>query len=77
MKKKRLDPNALKVETFEALDPEGLYVKGTVEGYAATDVPCCTASCGGTCGAYPDTTWIKGGADANDARFRTFLKCCV
>jgi hypothetical protein len=66
MKKVSLSLDALAVETFETVPvtPE----RGTVQ--AAQD--CYTASCGGTCGAYPDSTLQKA------AWTRTVCaQCCV
>ena len=73
-----LDLNALKVETFEVHDPEGLFMRGTVEGHQDTFQPCCTWSCGGTCGAAPDTTFAKGAAAGPlGTRFCTNQLCCA
>ena len=74
MKKLALHLDELKVETFDptAAVPES---RGTVRGNAETDVPCCTWSCGGTCGAAPASDWVK-----NPAAGRTFTncpQCCV
>lgn len=72
MKRKlSLDVSELRVETF---DPAAVPAepRGTVHGAGATEVPCCTWSCGGTCGAAPDSTWLKY------ARTQTNCpQCCV
>lgn len=51
MKKLSLDLTELRVETFATDDARES--RGTVRGHAPTD--CCTWSCEGTCGAYPDS----------------------
>lgn len=58
MKKLNLKLDALAVETFEPVIPEP-EPSGTVKGNQATDLPCCTASCGGTCGAQPASDWLR------------------
>jgi hypothetical protein len=69
MKRKlSLDLNELRVETF-GTDVAGA-PRGTVRGLADSD--CCTISCNGTCGAAPDSTWLKY------ARTQTNCpQCCV
>ena len=57
MKKLNLKLDELSVETFEPTAPEPDR-SGTVKGNQDTDLPCCTASCGGTCGANPDSNWL-------------------
>jgi hypothetical protein len=54
MKKLDLDLVDLKVESFDTFVPEEK--RGTVRANA----DCYTWSCGGTCGAQPDTTFNKG-----------------
>ncbi|HEX8693740.1 MAG TPA: hypothetical protein VF746_15065 [Longimicrobium sp.] len=76
MKKLNLKLDELKVETFETGVSESL--RGTVRmNQQQTNEPCCTWSCGGTCGAAPDTTFLKGTPAVDDVAFRTFNKCCV
>lgn len=73
MKKLSLHPDELKVETFDpaAAPPED---RGTVRGNVDTDLPCCTASCGGTCGAQPASDWRI----ANYGKTLTYCpECCV
>ncbi|HEX8693739.1 MAG TPA: hypothetical protein VF746_15060 [Longimicrobium sp.] len=55
-----LDLSELKVETFETGE-DGAARRGTVRLNQLTPEPCCTWSCGGTCGAQPDTTLVKEG----------------
>ena len=73
MKKLSLRLDELKVETF---DPAAAAVepRGTVRGNADTDVPCCTASCGGTCGAQPLSDWRAGDYGKT---FTYCPQCCV
>ena len=54
MKKLSLRLDELAVETFEPV-PNAAERSGTVEGNQDTPQPCCTASCGGTCGANLDS----------------------
>lgn len=59
MDKLTLKVDELKVETF---DPSTVVAErtGTVKGNQQdTYVPCCTASCGGTCGAQPASDWLR------------------
>jgi hypothetical protein len=65
MKKLNLDLTELKVESFETFVSER-EARGTVRANAG----CETASCGGTCGAQPDSAIAKNGNFA-----RTFFEC--
>ena len=59
MKKLTLQVEKLTVETFDPAVVEAGR-PGTVEGNQQdTYVPCCTASCGGTCGAQPASDWLR------------------
>ena len=71
MKKLNLQLDELVVETFEtaAVDAERL---GTVKGNQDTFRPCCTASCGGTCGADPASDWLRVAATITNCP-----QCCV
>lgn len=75
-RKLSLDLSELKVETFETGE-DGATLRGTVRMNQQTPEPCCTWSCGGTCGAAPDTTFLKGTPMVDDVAFRTYNKCCV
>jgi hypothetical protein len=70
MKKLSLHPDELKVETFDptAAPAES---RGTVQGAGGTVGPCCTYSCGGTCGA--DLSTRRQGA----ATVTNCPECCV
>ena len=65
MKKLSLDLNELKVETFETFISER-DARGTVRANAG----CETWSCGGTCGAQPDSDVARNGNFA-----ATFFNC--
>src|SRR5688572_21371688 len=71
MKKLNLKVDELAVVTFEpvAVEPER---SGTVKGNQDTPVPCCTASCGGTCGANPASDWRLVAATRTQCP-----QCCV
>ena len=70
MKKLSLHPDELRVETF---DPTAAPAepRGTVQGAGGTVGYCCTASCGGTCGA--DLSTQRQGA----ATVTNCPECCV
>ena len=68
MKKLSLNLSELEVESFETFVTER--DRGTVR--ARQD--CYTWSCGGTCGAAPDTTIMKEGVNA--VSFKP-VQCCV
>jgi hypothetical protein len=73
MKKLSLHPDELRVETF---DPTAAPAepRGTVQGAGGTVGYCCTASCGGTCGAQPASDWRI----ANYGKTLTYCpECCV
>jgi hypothetical protein len=58
----------LKVESFET------FVAERDRGTVRANQGCETWSCGGTCGAAPDTTMLKDGVNA--VSFRP-IQCCV
>lgn len=58
MKKLSLQLDELVVESFEPAAVEAER-SGTVKGNQDTLRPCCTASCGGTCGADPASDWLR------------------
>ncbi|HEX8242346.1 MAG TPA: hypothetical protein VF541_02575 [Longimicrobium sp.] len=71
MKKLSLQLDELVVESFEpaAVETER---RGTVKGNQDTPQACCTASCGGTCGANPASDWLR-----IQATFTNCIQCCV
>jgi hypothetical protein len=71
MKKLNLRLDDLAVETFEpaAVDAER---SGTVKGNLDTPRACCTASCGGTCGANPASDWLDRAITVTNCP-----QCCV
>jgi hypothetical protein len=71
MKKLTLRPEELAVETFEPVVVQAER-PGTVRGNADTPRACCTASCGGTCGANPASDWLRIAAT-----FTNCPQCCV
>ena len=71
MKKLSLRLDELAVETFEPAAAE-TERPGTVKGNQNTPQQCCTASCGGTCGANPASDWLR-----IQATFTNCLQCCV
>ncbi len=71
MKKLSLQLDELVVESFEPAAVEAER-PGTVKGNQLTPRPCCTASCGGTCGADPASDWLK-----IQATFTNCAQCCV
>ena len=58
MNKLSLDLAELKVESFET------FVAESDRGTVRANQGCVTWSCGGTCGAAPDTTVMKDGVNA-------------
>lgn len=73
MKKLNLKLESLAVETFEPAAVVADRPAGTVKGrQQGTDVPCCTASCGGTCGANPASDWLVVGKTITNCP-----QCCV
>ena len=58
MKKLNLKLEELVVETFDPAQAESER-RGTVQGNQNTLQECCTASCGGTCGAQPASDWLR------------------
>lgn len=71
MKKLSLRLDELVVETFEPAAVEAER-PGTVKGNQDTLRPCCTASCGGTCGAEPASDWLRIAATLTNCP-----QCCV
>lgn len=71
MKKLTLKVDELAVETFDpAVADERL--AGTVQANQDTLLKCCTASCGGTCGAQPASDWLEIAAT-----YTNCPQCCV
>jgi hypothetical protein len=68
MKKLSLDLAELTVESFET------FVAERDRGTVGANQGCVTWSCGGTCGAAPDTTIVKDGVNAVSYRP---AQCCV
>jgi hypothetical protein len=71
MKKLTLKMDELAVESFEPAVAEAGY-PGTVKGNQNTLQACCTASCGGTCGANPASDWLRVAATITNCP-----QCCV
>ena len=71
MKKLNLRLDDLAVETFAPAAAEAEH-PGTVKGNQKTPEPCCTASCGGTCGAQPASDWLR-----IDKTLTNCPQCCV
>jgi hypothetical protein len=71
MKKLTLDFQTLQVESFETFVAENR--RGTVNARSG----CYTASCTGTCGAYPDSFLEKEGINAATPICTNNGACCV
>jgi hypothetical protein len=71
MKKLNLRLDDLAVETF---DPAVVEAErpGTIQANQDTPRACCTASCGGTCGANPASDWLRVAATVTNCP-----QCCV
>ena len=72
MKKLTLDLSELRVESFRTDQAEAR--RGTVRGHVETD--CCTISCGGTCGIFPDSG-VPAALAATTPPGRCSAFCCV